>query len=814
MAFRLTPSPTQDRIFARSVTPVIPNSSDSAEEVIDLSSPFNLPSPTSLLRSLSTAPSRPSTSSQNSAKTNPRHEAVETRAALENSPGRVNMPVTGSTKNDSAKRCQKKKQHVGNSTQTEFQIVDGDRIALSPKKAEKKAKATSRRKKSDGLDNKKLHGRVSKANRVQSVGNGKKSSNPAGHDQTTPAVIGRTESEPDWREEGLQLERATTRRLDWTPPKGSSGPVVDLVEIDSSPSAGGLSHAYKPGTLFSSYGFSRTLLAREEPESSCVKYAPTQKRPIAFLNMHNSSGIRNSIEPAQSTTPETSEDSLTKPRGEKAKKAQKATTITSYATARYNAVDSSGIVDTLSGQSNKKSSANRTSGTNGAKPSRKKSSISKKKEEPPAYKVVPPLEAFKSIERQELCFGTSSQLEHSYFGDQPDTFQTLHAHNPTKSPPPPRRPISSHTFSSRRPSVGLGLSKLSGSKNLWSASARDLTGTVAEVDVIDLTQNIEGSIAENEDMSTTQPQITTTQPSNKKTSPQAPSSMPIASRESAPPADKPIFAGFTTSELAKQVGAYGFKPIKSRDKMISLLEKCWENQNKLSEPPPQTQPSQHGSNPDGSVAEYMPKSTHQPGSLSQKTKLNTNKAKTARYPTKPPEVDTSLSVNQTDMTPKPATKRTTSPCTILIDDEVEESAWEVIPSTPPHDSYDEYPTTLAERTTPEPIPPTTPITIRSRQRPSQSSAQSLANPPDLSSQITKAIKAQPRLRAFNGAKRPTWYEKILMYDPIQLEDLATWLNTDGFDRIGEDREVGPGFVREWCESKGVCCVWKKTGGRA
>ncbi|KAK2810827.1 hypothetical protein FQN50_002650 [Emmonsiellopsis sp. PD_5] len=799
MASRLTPSPTQDRFFARSVTPVIPNSSDSGEEVIDLSSPFNLPSPTSLLRSLSTAPSRPSTSSQNSATTNPKHGAVETRS---------------STKNGPAKRSQKKKKHVGSSTQTELQIVDGDRIALSPKKAEKKAKATSRRKKSDGLDNKKLHGRVSKANRVESVGNRKKSLSPEGHDQTTPAVIGDTEDEPDWREEGLQLERATTRRLDWTPPKGSSAPVVDLVEIDSSPSAGGLSNAYKPGTLLSSYGFSRTPLTREESEPNRANNAPTQKRPIEFLNMHNSGGIRNSTEPARSTTPETSEHSLAKPQVEKAKKAQKATTITSYATARYNAVDSPGNLDTSSGQSNKKSSAKRTSGANGAKPSRKKSSISKKKEEPPAYKVVPPLEAFKSIERQELCFGTSSQLEHSYFGDQPETFQTLHSHSPVESLPPPGRPVSSHTFSSRRTSVGLGLSKLSGSKSLWSASARDLTGTVVEVDVIDLTQNIEGSIAENKDLSNAQSQKTTTQPSNKKASSQGPSSILTTSRESAPPAAKPIFAGFTTSELAKKVAAYGFKPIKSRDKMISLLEKCWENQNKSSEPPPQTHPSQHGPNPDGSVAENMPNSTQQPDSLSQKTKPNTNKAKAARYPTKPPEVNTSLPIKRTDTTPKPATKRTTSPCTILIDDEVEESAWEVIPSTPTHDSCDEYTTTLAERTTPEPIPPTTPITIRSQQRSTQSSAQSLANLPDLSSQITKAVKAQPRLRAFNGAKRPTWYEKILMYDPIQLEDLATWLNTDGFDRIGEDREVGPGLVREWCESKGVCCVWKKTVGRA
>ncbi|OAX82608.1 structure-specific endonuclease subunit SLX4 [Emergomyces africanus] len=99
------------------------------------------------------------------------------------------------------------------------------------------------------------------------------------------------------------------------------------------------------------------------------------------------------------------------------------------------------------------------------------------------------------------------------------------------------------------------------------------------------------------------------------------------------------------------------------------------------------------------------------------------------------------------------------------------------------------------------------MVIRSEK--ASSSITSVLNLPSLSSRITEAIKSQPRIRAFNGLKQPTWYEKILMYDPIQLEDLAVWLNTDGFGRIGEDREVGPGVVREWCESKGICCVWKK-----
>ncbi|KAL2415504.1 hypothetical protein ABEF95_000548 [Exophiala dermatitidis] len=59
-----------------------------------------------------------------------------------------------------------------------------------------------------------------------------------------------------------------------------------------------------------------------------------------------------------------------------------------------------------------------------------------------------------------------------------------------------------------------------------------------------------------------------------------------------------------------------------------------------------------------------------------------------------------------------------------------------------------------------------------------------------------------------NAPVPTWREKILMYDPIVLEDLTVWLNTQGFAVIGEDREVSALEVREWCEMNGVCCLWK------
>lgn len=79
----------------------------------------------------------------------------------------------------------------------------------------------------------------------------------------------------------------------------------------------------------------------------------------------------------------------------------------------------------------------------------------------------------------------------------------------------------------------------------------------------------------------------------------------------------------------------------------------------------------------------------------------------------------------------------------------------------------------------------------------------------LKSRIREAI-VQPsvEIKPRNHQTHPTWYEKILLYDPIILEDLTAWLNTEGFNSIGEDREIDVMQVRDWCHEQGVCCLWR------
>ncbi|KAF8463135.1 hypothetical protein BDZ91DRAFT_732546 [Kalaharituber pfeilii] len=55
----------------------------------------------------------------------------------------------------------------------------------------------------------------------------------------------------------------------------------------------------------------------------------------------------------------------------------------------------------------------------------------------------------------------------------------------------------------------------------------------------------------------------------------------------------------------------------------------------------------------------------------------------------------------------------------------------------------------------------------------------------------------------------SWHYKILLYEPIILEDLTVWLNTEGLSKVGVDEEVPPEVVKEWAERRSICNVWEK-----
>ena len=78
--------------------------------------------------------------------------------------------------------------------------------------------------------------------------------------------------------------------------------------------------------------------------------------------------------------------------------------------------------------------------------------------------------------------------------------------------------------------------------------------------------------------------------------------------------------------------------------------------------------------------------------------------------------------------------------------------------------------------------------------------------------------------------RLSWYEKMLMYDPIVIEDLTDFLVEKGVtvpvsaDSVKEKttskakakdaepmfRTLEPWMVQRWCEDHSICCLWRAS----
>ena len=73
--------------------------------------------------------------------------------------------------------------------------------------------------------------------------------------------------------------------------------------------------------------------------------------------------------------------------------------------------------------------------------------------------------------------------------------------------------------------------------------------------------------------------------------------------------------------------------------------------------------------------------------------------------------------------------------------------------------------------------------------------------------ITKSIREAPR----GSISEPSWHERMLMFEPVVLEDLTDWLNGAGLRvkrKDGKEEELESWMVRQWCDNQSVCCVWK------
>lgn len=501
------------------------------------------------------------------------------------------------------------------------------------------------------------------------------------------------------------------------------------------------------------------------------------------------------------------------------KQTKKTTTLTARVTARYASDYTEDDTSSQSGTITKSTAEN------------KRKSKAKQKPLEPEFIVLSPEAAVKSLDNQDLMFGTCSQLERE---DSPTTLKDMQtAINASESD------IKSGSLS-RGATSRSTISRSAAPKNLWSEAFRDLDGDLAQVEVVDLADSCDisqisprkdskasgqnekereaSSTARQQLHATAQTKISKPAEIQSEHIPQQtddggskqPKSTSSAS-EMRP--EMPHYDGLTDAELSKQIAAYGFKSVKGRQKMIGLLQKCWESKYGSNTEP-------NGGNKQG-VSELSSAKSSDPPSHAPRSKTKANPR--AKHQ-KPAKVVGSPSSNSPQKAAGPS--HVSQKPSFADVEEIEDSEDEPILSpsrlqTRPNDQSLPVPSrapstpSRAASNKPRNGPPTATVILDSCDE--EEDDYDDCNVPDLAVQITKAVQAQRSIpvsassSAFAGGPlgRLSWHEKILMYDPIVIEDFATWLNTEGLGLVAEDREVGAGFLRTWCESKGICCCYRK-----
>lgn len=277
-------------------------------------------------------------------------------------------------------------------------------------------------------------------------------------------------------------------------------------------------------------------------------------------------------------------------------------------------------------------------------------------------------------------------------------------------------------------------------------------------------------------------------------------------------ASRPKYEVFTDIQLAKQVKSYGFKPVKKRSAMIALLDQCWASKNQISLQPSallSTTTAASSPRPKSSDASKPACETASPPKPRGRPKKSTTDAvkpastkAAAASPKRPrgrPRKDslaapiegsgsTSLPQATNVTTPKRKTASKQTPA------EIADSDCDELPSSPMLPPGQEF----------------SPVGVNLAVGQEAETEMSLTlDPTDqqaaLFKHITKAVTMAPRSK---DPSEPSWHEKMLLYDPIVLEDLAAWLNSGQLTQAGFDGEVSPADVKKWCESKSICCLWR------
>lgn len=457
--------------------------------------------------------------------------------------------------------------------------------------------------------------------------------------------------------------------------------------------------------------------------------------------------------------------------------------------------------------------------------------------------LLSPESAMKTARNQELVFGTSSQLARE---ESPTLIRNLQQAMKESESTAEQKQLQAKDYDFLDLPSGRSRSSnvraITASKSLWSAASRDIHGSLTEVERVNLadtpkpfrstTQLISVLKVPDSRESQLKPQEDRTHSNLEEDVPIAPKlnlndtpdfpqleerdlliprSVAEAALKNRPKSKSPVkktstancatnqmpnYEGFTDVQLRKEIASYGFKAIKKRESMIMVLEKCWESKMSM-------------------ALQEVPANVSLPQPVAENTKTETLKETSpSKKRRRPPKNSDLVAATADDITPKKPRGRPKKDPTATTPPKRKRKSKaalsEALVSAADEEIYDSSP--------PTPSPP------RRRSPPKSPGQLQLSQPLGTTtdnttaafkekeralifSQITKAVTTTPPT---HDVKNLTWYEKMLMYDPIVLEDLTVWLNAEGLGRVGEDDEVSPGLVKEWCEERSICCLWREN----
>ncbi|EGY15391.1 uncharacterized protein VDAG_06245 [Verticillium dahliae VdLs.17] len=299
---------------------------------------------------------------------------------------------------------------------------------------------------------------------------------------------------------------------------------------------------------------------------------------------------------------------------------------------------------------------------------------------------------------------------------------------------------------------------------------------------------------------------------------------------------RPRYELYTDVQLTKEVKKFGFKPIKPRTAMIALLGQCWESQNlprvALS-PLPSNQPLSTMSGLTSSAVvsrATAPETLKRPRGRPRKDstpEVIPNEPPPSAQPPAPspkrprgrPRKDAGSPAAASTTKSKPKVKPKASGQGTKKAAKAEDALAAATPTSRPKvprpravaAEVIEIPDSASDgsllASSPEmrsSSPPAVDVCLSLDEDAEMSLAPSVTSTQsNLMDHITKAVKAAPPTQDPN---EPSWHEKMLMYDPVILEDLAAWLNSGQLSEAGYDGEVSAFEVKQWCESKSIPMV--------